>query len=85
MKIIEAVSKEEKSVTLGSLSPGDVFRFAYDSFDTALKENLFYMIVKDPNSEKSGVFILAISGHECLRRDKEHRVIKHDAQFSVWR
>lgn len=75
------IGMAEETASLGSLKGGDCFRFAHISFADALTESLFYVVIDAP--EKDRVMVANPANGERLLRDKEHRVVKHKATFSV--
>lgn len=88
MKIIEHKEPaKEPTLQLKQLQVGESFRFATDSFEDALKENLFYRVTVDPNKSLADgrVFIVSLDGKLCLRRDDVHLVIRHETIVQVIR
>jgi hypothetical protein len=74
-------NKEEKGISLGSTKSGQVFRFAFLSFEEALKEDAFFMVVEAP--EKQGILVVNLKDGKQILRDKDHRVIIHEAKLSL--
>ena len=82
---IERNNKEDNqdlSEPLGNVNSGTVFRFATDSFDQCVEEKSFFMVVKAPEV-KDRIEIVNIFDGLKLVRDKEHRVLKHDATVRI--
>ena len=87
MQIAENIEKApEEAVLLKVLADGDVFRYAHDTFEEALKTGLFYMKVKPWQANLTNkACIVSCDGSETLVRDDDHRVIKHPAEMLVRR
>jgi hypothetical protein len=81
MEIRDFEINKDNTVQLGSLKGGDVFRFAHLSYADAIKEDAFYTVLDAP--EKQGVLIANPKDGKCLLRDKEHRVVRHNAVLNV--
>ncbi len=85
MNIKEAEIKTElATVPLSSLSGGDVFRFASDSFEDALKADLFFMRLEAPEL-KEQVKIANLKDGKQVVRDGIHRVVKHESALRIRR
>ena len=77
-----APKTEEITVPLSSVNAGEVFRFAYDGFEDAVKDDLFFMRVEAPRL-KDRVRIVNMKGGQPIERDPTHRVVKHDMTLFV--
>jgi hypothetical protein len=84
MKIAKVTpTKTDLSVPLGNLKAGDVFRFAFLTFDEALKEDAFYLVMEAPE-KKDGTMVVNLSDGRSMLRDKEHRVVRHNTQLNIF-
>jgi len=81
MKTTNACKTDEHAVSLGALKGGDVFRFAHISAADALKEDAFYLVLDAP--EKDGVLIANTLDGKVMKRDRDHRVVSHEAEVHV--
>lgn len=72
----------EPTLPLSSIQPGEVFRFAHDSFEDALKSDLFFLRIDAPEL-KERVRIVNLKDGKPMERDGIHRVVKHEAALSV--
>lgn len=71
----------EQTVALGSVSAGAVFRYAHLSFTTAIKEDAFYMVMKQP--EKKGISTINLHDGLVIVRDPDHRVVVHNTNLAI--
>ena len=81
MKLKSKTARKDKTISLGSLKGGDVFRFSHITATEAMAENAFYIVVTSP--DKQGVLIANLSDGQCLLRDKEHRIIAHETVLNI--
>jgi len=72
----------EPTLPLSSIRAGEVFRFAHDSFEDALKSDLFFMRLDSPEL-KDAAKIVNLADGKMLVRDLIHRVITHDAVIKI--
>ena len=80
----QAVDKKEPSVALSAVEIGKVFRFATDTYEDALKAELFWHRVASTVHDKDGrCFVVAVSGKETRVFDGTHRVVVHDATMFI--
>lgn len=87
MKIIELIKNPAKETAepLDKMGVGQVFRFQHDSFEMALAEGCFFMVIDDQKKDNLTVPIISLDGKSFQRRDKEMRVIRHTATIAVAR
>jgi len=75
MKITKAKpNKKELTISLKSAECGDCIRFEHDSFEDALKSDLFWIIIEAPEA-RGRVRLVNLSDGKQLERDDSHRVI----------
>lgn len=73
---------KEHSIALSNTKPGDVFRFAHDTVEEALKEDLFFMRINAPETKQ--VRIINVTTGDQLDRDGDHRVVIHAATLQLF-
>lgn len=82
MKITKATPSKEPSIPLGEIKAGECFRFAHDTFEEALKCDSFFMRVDAPEF-RDGVEIVNLSDGKKMKRDSDHRVIRHKCNLQI--
>lgn len=83
MKLKKAKDKiEEPTVLLKNTAPGDCIRFAHDSFEDALRSDLFWMRADAPEL-KDRVRLINLADGKQLERDGDHRVITHNSVLHI--
>lgn len=83
MKAIEVENcpRIEIVVTLKQVLPGKVVRFAHISYNEAIKEDLFYMVVGTAVDKR---VTLACTGNgELIKRDEEWPVVEHKVELLI--
>ena len=83
---IQTATKEDPdpAVRLSTHKGGDVFRFATDTFQEALQNDLFWMRVLSPERDKDKrIFAVSLTGKETRVFDDFHLVVKHEAVVQV--
>jgi hypothetical protein len=79
VKLIEE-SKEKVSI-LKNVEPGKIVRFTHDSYEDAIKNDLFYCVVL--NSREGRVKLFCIQNAELIERDDDWRVIEHESKLYI--
>lgn len=83
MKLKKASNKTaEPTVLLKNVMPGNCIRFAHDSFEDALRDDLFWMRVDTPELKDRARLVNLANGKQ-LERDGDHRVVVHNSVLHV--
>lgn len=81
MKIeINETKKDKEPVLLKNVGNGEIVRFHYNSFEEAIKEDLFYYVLS--NKDKR-VRLICLANAEEIERDEDWRVFKHEGKMLV--
>ena len=84
MKIQKAQKRQqEPTVALKDIKPGDVIRFASDTFEDALKTDSFFMRLNAPETKPDRVRLVNITDGFQIERDDFHRVVIHKATLHL--
>ena len=83
MKLTKATyDKKEVTIPLKESKCGDCIRFAHDSFEEALKSDLFWLRIETPEL-KDRVRLVNLKDGKQLERDGDHRVIIENATLHL--
>jgi len=83
MKIERAAEEiNEQTIMLKNTTPGDCIRFAHDSFEDALKCDLFWLRIDSPEL-KERIRLVNFSSGKQIERDGDHRVITHVSKLRI--
>jgi hypothetical protein len=82
MKIVEFKKEKEttKPVILKTVENGEIIRFNHNTYEEALKEDLFYYVLSKKDKR---VRLICLANAEEIERDEDWRVYKHDATISI--
>ena len=72
--------QEEKLTILKNVKQGTTIRFQHDTFETALTENLFYIVCQNKDKKVS---LVCLANAEIIVRDEDWRVIEHESKLLV--
>lgn len=78
-KLIEQKQDERLSI-LKTVNQGTTIRFPHDSFESAMDENLFYIVCQNTNKR---VKLVCMANAEIIERDEEWRVVQHESKLLV--
>ena len=84
--IIQKFQTEDKEPTiqLKDSKPGvDIIRFANDSFEEAIKSDLFFIRIDDPNIKDGRVKIVNLKDGKELIRDGDHKIVIHKGILNI--
>ncbi|OGG60830.1 hypothetical protein A2765_01845 [Candidatus Kaiserbacteria bacterium RIFCSPHIGHO2_01_FULL_56_24] len=74
----------EPTIRANKLEPGDVFRFAEDTFQDALQASTFWLRVASPDKDKdTRLFAVSIDGKSVRVFDADRLVVKHVATVYI--
>lgn len=79
-EIMMESKQEEKLTILKNVKQGTTIRFQHDTFETAMNENLFYIVCQ--NKDKK-VTLVCLANAEIIVRDEDWRVIEHESKLLV--
>lgn len=72
--------QEEKLSILKNVKQGTTIRFQHDTFETAMEENLFYLVCQNKDKRVS---LVCLANAEIIVRDEDWRVIEHESKLLV--
>lgn len=70
------------TIQLKDVKPGDVFRFAEDTFEEALESNLFYIRLDVPEA-KDRIRAADLATGKVIERDGDRRVLPHRSTIQI--
>ena len=79
---IKAATPTEPVIALRDTKPGSILRFQHDSFQEALKADLFWLRLEAPEA-KDRVRLANVADGKVIERDGDHRMVVVDAVLNV--